>query len=98
MCRHLKSDGADSRDDKNVGERDARQGPAQRSPYPLHVVMSRHKRIPFASLNLPGEGRKKGVIRLNPGGSSSCLIGVASGLRLPESGCGRVHGVQAHLS
>jgi hypothetical protein len=65
---NLQSDGADGSNEKNVGERDARQGPAQRALQSCsHVMVSRHTRIPFASLNLPGRGRKWAA-RPNPGG------------------------------
>ena len=83
----LQSDGADDRQDKNVGKRDARKGPAQCALQPCsHMMVSRHTRIPFAYLNLPGEGRKWGV-RPNPGGFSDCLFAGALSLPLPESGC-----------
>jgi len=56
-CRYagpLQGDGADGGDDENVGERDARQGPAQRALQSVPVLVCRHTRI-LPDLNLPGK-------------------------------------------
>ncbi len=67
MCRHLLSDGAGGSDDENVGEREARQEPAQCALQSVPVVMDCHVLLPSNSLNLAREGLEGGDLRPHPG-------------------------------
>ena len=67
MCRHLQSDGAGGSDDKNVGERDARQGPAQCALQPVDVVPDcHHMFLHFSKPAGDGLEEREGDLRPNP--------------------------------
>ena len=86
ICRPLSGDGAGGSGDKNIGERDARQGPAQRALQSVQVMMDCH--VYFFQFSEPaGEEREGGDLPPNPERFSGLSIRCALWMRLWESGC-----------